>query len=490
MITGAPNIDTAAEAVRLGAFDYLPKPVKKEILIKAAHLALRHKALDDEKEKYRRNLEAIFSSLKDSIITVDQNMVVIEANRAVKNICGVSYKEIIGKNFNTIQADCCKACVNVLTETLKTEKPIKEYRVECCHPNYPRQVVLLTSSPLLDQDSRFKGAILVVRDITRISNLERELQKRHEFYQIVGKSSKMKKIFGIMVNLFDTDTTVLIYGESGTGKELVAKALHYGSTRSEKPLVTVSCSALSESLLESELFGHVKGAFTGASHDKTGRFQKAAGGTIFLDEIGDISANIQLKLLRVIQEKEFEPVGSSDTVKVDVRVVAATNRNLKEKVKQGDFREDLFYRLKVMEINLPPLREREEDILLLIEHFRQMFNARFNKKNEGFSKDVLDILMKYEWPGNVRELEHAIERAFILCRDGTVTTDGLPPEIIKSVKGSLPDFNDKSAIEPDKILITLNGAGWNKAKAARQLGISRLTLYRKIEKYNIIRPSD
>ena len=273
------------------------------------------------------------------------------------------------------------------------------------------------------------GAVLVIRDITLLRDLERELRERHQFQNIIGRSKKMQDTYRLLEDLANLETTVLITGESGTGKELVARALHYSGQRAFKPFVTVSCSALAESLLESELFGHVRGAFTGAIRDKQGRFQAANGGTILLDEIGDISPLIQLKLLRVLQEKEIERVGESTPQKVDVRVIACTNKDLKEKVRRGEFRQDLYYRLKVVEVSLPPLRDRLEDLPLLVDHFCHSFNERFKKNIEGISNEVLGKFMDYPWPGNVRELEHVMEHAFVLCHGGVITLEHLPSEI-------------------------------------------------------------
>ncbi len=491
MITGEPNIETAAEAVRLGAFDYIPKPVRMKTLLRIVSHALKHKALVEEKERYRHNLEAIFGSLKDSIITVDQELRVIEANEATKSICGISLHGIIGKEFGEVQTQCQKLCLNVLKETLKTKNTIKEYRVECGHSDRSHQVVLLTSTPLIYRDNRFMGAVLVVRDITRLTHLERELKERHQFHNIIGKSGKMQEIYRLLEDLSDTETTVLITGESGTGKELIARALHYGGIRAAKPLVNVSCSVLAENLLESELFGHVKGAFTGAVKDKEGRFQMADGGTIFLDEIGDITPMIQMKLLRVIQEREFERVGDSKPMKVDVRVIAATNCDLKEKVRLGgEFREDLYYRLKVVEVALPPLRERREDIPILVDHFYSLYSKRFQKNIDGISDEVLTIFMNYPFPGNIRELKHAIEHAFVICHDRTITTEHLPPEIkeYSKIRNHVP--KKKSIDEPQRILQALNKTDWNKAKAARLLGISRRTIYRKIAEHKFIKPPE
>lgn len=495
MVTGAPDLETATEAVRLGAFDYLPKPVRKETLLRVAGQALRYKALLDEKERialenerYRRNLDAIFRSIRDAVITVDDNLCVIEANESTNRICGLSPSDIIGQRLTECSAGCRKWCLDALHETLKTKNTIEEYRVECKRKDRPGQVVLLTCSPLMAQSGRSMGAVLVIRDITKVTDLERELGERRRFHNIIGKSDEMRKVYRLIEDLTGTETSVLITGESGVGKELIAHALHYEGVRAAKPLVTINCSALNENLLESELFGHVKGAFTGAVKNKIGRFKMADGGAVFLDEIGDISPRIQLKLLRFLQESEFEPVGDSSPVKVDVRIIAATNCNLKEKVKSGEFREDLYYRIKVVEIPLPPLRERRDDIPLLIDHFKTLFSRKFKKEIDGISSDVLSIFMHYPWPGNIRELEHAMEHAFVLCHGRTITVDHLPSEIVAHVPIKSPAPLNTPANDPQDILHALNKTDWNKAKAARRLGISRRTIYRKIIEHKLTKP--
>jgi len=498
MVTGHPDYGMVSEAFRGGAFEYLVKPVNSSALLRVTRNALRHKGVLEEKfqlktenERYRRHLEAIFSSLQDSVITVNTKMEVIEANDATKNICNFSPGQLLNKDFGEMQNNCKKACVKVLEETLETKSTIKEFRVECQRTDRANQVVLLTGSPLLDANGEFRGAVLVVRDVTRLSVLERELEERSHFHRIVGKSQYMQGIYGTIEDLSETETSVLITGESGTGKELVADALHYGSIRGGEPFIKVNCGALAESLLESELFGHVKGAFTGAVKDRKGRFQMADGGTIFLDEIGDISPIIQLKLLRFLQEREFERVGDSVSLKVDVRVVAATNRNLIEKVQAGEFREDLYYRLKVVELSLPPLRERREDIPLLVDHFIERFNDRMTKDIEGASGEVLDIFMEYPWLGNIRELEHAIEHAFVVCHDSTLAIRHLPPEIRENTTTETQAHVPRKSrvAEPQGILDALNHTDWNKAKAARLLGISRPTLYQKIKEFKLSKPS-
>jgi len=324
-----------------------------------------------------------------------------------------------------------------------------------------------------------------VRDESGRADTHACVQERRQFHGIVGKSEAMRKIYSLVDGLADVDTTILVTGETGTGKELIAEALHHQSTRSRGPFVKVNCAALPENLLESELFGHVRGAFTGATANKMGRFQMAHGGTILLDEIGDISHRTQLSLLRVLQEKEIERVGESRPTKVDVRVVTSTNRDLKERVELGHFREDLYFRLKVIEISLPPLRNRREDIPLLIEHLMEKLGRKLKREVTGVSLEAEELLTAYQWPGNVRELEHVLERSFILCRKGTICVDHLPPEIsgLMSPRRIPPIEHDGA--DARAILQALEKAAWNKAKAARLLGFDRKTLYRKMARHGI-----
>ncbi len=492
MITGEPNIETSSNAVRLGAFDYVPKPIRRETLLRITRHGLQHKRLMDNKLeleqenlKVRKNMEAIFGSLKDGIVTVDEHLQVIEANAAIKEICGWSVRDIVGKKLDKNQTHCNGACIRMLTETLKTGKSIGEVQVECRHADIPNQIVNLTCTPLKSDGIHFFGAVLVIRNITQLATLEKELKERHQFHRIIGKSPRMQEIYTLVENLSDTDSTVLITGETGTGKELIASAIHYNSPRKQKPFVKVNCSALSENLLESELFGHVKGAFTGAIKDKKGRFEMADQGTLFLDELGDISPLLQLKLLRVLQEREFERVGDSTPLKTDVRVIAATNRNLKEKTRLGEFREDLYYRIKVVDILLPSLKDRRDDIPLLAQHFLGLFNNRFKKQISGFSNEVMDAFMNYAWPGNIRELEHAIEHGFVLCRSEIMLFDHLPVELKGRLICRQPVRSQPAEAIKEEILWALEKTDWNKSKAARLLGMGRRTIYRKIETFKI-----
>ena len=320
-------------------------------------------------------------------------------------------------------------------------------------------------------------------------NLKSQLSRRFSFSNIIGKSPKLLSILDVVKQVAPTKATVLITGESGTGKELIANAIHYNSPRAKGPFIKVNCAALPETLLESELFGHEKGAFTGAYQTRIGRFEAADGGTLFLDEIGTLGAAVQVKLLRVLQEREFERVGGTKTIKVDVRLITATNTDLSTAVKEGRFREDLFWRINVVRINMPPLRERREDIPLLVHHFIKKFAAENNRPVKGISEEALQLLLHYDFPGNVRELENIIESAVVLCRGDTITPELLPEGVRSSAENSetltIPLGLPFEEIERRVIEATLTYAGGNKTKTARILKIGKRTLFRKLKKYGI-----
>ncbi|MEN8263281.1 MAG: sigma 54-interacting transcriptional regulator [Nitrospirota bacterium] len=483
LITGVPTVKTAAEAVRLGAFDYIPKPVDPETLIRTASAALRFKELQDKYDTSRKNLEAIFKSVRDGIIAVDANLTIVEVNDAIKETCGIN-KDAIGKPVEPFLEKCSKECINVIKTTIKEKRPVEAYYVTCRHTDRPYQTIGITSYPFITVPEVVSGAVMVIRDETRILHLERELKDRRQYHKIVGSNSKMQEIYSLIEDLTNVDTTVLISGETGTGKELIAEALHYTGMRRERPMVSVNCAALSENLLDSELFGHVKGAFTGAVKDKPGRFEMAEGGTIFLDEIGDISPSLQTKLLRVLQDKKVERVGDTLSREIDVRIVSATNQDLEGKIRNGTFREDLYYRLKVAKIHLPPLRERKEDIPFLIQHFLGKMGRKFNKKIMAVSEDVMAMCMDYFWPGNIRELEHELEYAAIRCRSRIISLNDLSSDFRGLVKTGKP-APEKKADYPEQIRGALEKTGGNKSKAARLLSMSRGTLYKLMKQYNL-----
>jgi PAS domain S-box-containing protein len=433
-------------------------------------------------------LEATFRSVQEGLITVDTLARIINVNQAALTICGLVCNDNKDRVFYDCSTQCGKSCHAVLSETLKTNRTLREYQINCEHCKRPMQIVKVTSSPLLDNHQQIKGAVLVIRDVTRLTSLEKELSERHHYQNIIGKSEKMKTIFRVIDLLAGVDSTILITGESGTGKEMVAKALHHCGHRALEPMIIVNCAALAENLLESELFGHVKGAFTGAYKDTIGRFQMAEKGTIFLDEIGDISPQTQVKLLRFLQEKQFERVGDSRPIKVDVRVIVATNQDLQAKIASGDFRKDLYYRLKVVDIELPPLRDRKEDIPLLIDHFCAFFQKKFSKSIT-LPNNVYRQFLEYDWPGNVRELEHAIERIFVLGIDNEISPNLIHNEIMGAATNRHPQKSKPLELKPEDLEKKLKSTDWNVSKTARLLAISRRTLYRKIAKYGLERPS-
>lgn len=352
------------------------------------------------------------------------------------------------------------------------------------------------TKPVIDDELNFSiqralGQRQIVEENRR---LKQQLDERFGISNIIGRDYKMTKLFDLIESVADTRTTVLILGENGTGKTITARALHQLSDRREKPFVEVACGALPDTLLESELFGHVAGAFTGATHDKIGKFLQANGGTLFLDEVGTASPSLQVKLLRVLQDREFEPVGGNKTHKVDVRLILATNEDLEEKVRRGEFRQDLFYRINVISVTQPPLRERIGDIPLLVDHYIQEINAQTAKHVKGFDEAAMQLLQRYYWPGNVRELVNVVERAVVLAKGPYIQVEDLPECVRRDhvetdgVAGRLAGGNLKSALthpERQLILEALEVNGWNRQDTARMLGINRTTLYKKMKKFDI-----
>lgn len=479
------NSEYLLELINADVDKFIMKPFDNQKLLFVLMQVCKVIVNEKDLHIYRSNLEAIFKSVKDAIITVDKELNVIETNKAVKNICNFSGIEAKGRPFSSLLNSCKGTCLKALAETIETKRPFEMKRFECKSGKQNKQVASLSTFPLLDSNNRFNGCVMVVKDETRLDNLENKMKVRGQFHNIIGKSKKMQRIYTLIEALSDTQTTVLITGENGTGKELVAEAIHYHKN-GKKPFVVVNCVAISQNLVESELFGHVKGSFTGSTNLRIGKFEMADGGTIFLDEIADISKEMQLRLLRVLQEKEIERVGESRPIKVNVRIITATNQDLRKRIRLGTFREDLYHRLKVLELAIPPLRDRREDIPALVEFFRKKFNKKFNKNIEGISREVENIFNSYNWPGNIRELQHCMEAAYVLCTQSIMTINDLPDEIKDCSKISILTEIEKEGIDQEIVVKALERTLWNKTKAARLLGISRMTMYLKIKKYNLV----
>ena len=448
--------------------------------------------LEGHQKRYYRNLQAIFDSLPDAIVTVDTQMRIIEVNESFVSHCGQSRVRLLRSHLTDTGLPCVAASLGMIQQTISTGKPVTERRVHCGDAEHGGSTFILSTAPFLDHEGTISGAVLEVRDISRLVELENKLHERSRFGNLIGASEPMQRVFAAVEKFMDYDATVLVQGESGTGKELVAEAIHYGGQNKDGPFVKVNCSALPETLLESELFGHVRGAFTGAVRDKVGRFEAAEGGTIFLDEIGEISPAIQLKLLRFLGQKEFERVGENRTRKANVRVITATNVDLAERVRQGHFREDLYYRLKVMVVNMPPLRRRGADIALLAEHFVEMYGKRFRKEIRGFEPEAMNALVNHDWPGNVRELKHVIEHACIICPEGSIRVEHLPPDVMAArvtppAQGRKGNGQEQAEglLTRELLIDALDKVRWNKSRAARSLGVSRTTLYRKMDEFGL-----
>jgi len=433
----------------------------------------------------------ILNSIADGVFTTDKEGRITFMNKAAEEITGFSSREAVGRYcFDVFRADICQSrCA--LKETLKTNKEMINLPATILKKGGQKVPISISTAVLRNEKGEVIGGVETFRDLSAIEELKKELSQRYTLGDIISKNHLIREIFNILPNIAESDSTVLIQGESGTGKELFAKAIHHMSPRRNKPFVKVNCGALPDPLLESELFGYVKGAFTDAKKDKPGRFAIAHGGTIFLDEVGDMSPALQVKLLRVLQEKEYEPLGANIPRKTDVRIIAATHKDLSRLVKEGKFRDDLFYRLHVVKIDLPPLRERREDIPLLIDAFIQKFNAKMGREIEGLSEEALRLLLRYDYPGNVRELENIIEHAFVLCRGNRIDLDSLPKELILKEKEreSFLFSKEERPIEKAEAEIVkrmLEKNMGNRIKAAKELGISRATLWRKMKKYGLI----
>jgi len=424
--------------------------------------------------------EAIMESLADGVFTVAPDWTVTFFNRAAADITGVPVQEAIGRkcwevfHSSICDGDCAlKAC-------MEENRCLSNKSIHIVRRDGKKIPLSISAAPLRDQQGRIVGGVETFRDLSDIHLMRKHLQGAYTVEDIVSRSEPLAKVLRIMPLIAASESTVLLLGESGTGKELFARAIHNLSPRKSGPYVAVNCGALPATLMESELFGYKKGAFTDAKIDHPGRFQTARKGTIFLDEIGDLPAPLQVKLLRVLQEKAFEPLGSSKSVRADVRVIAATNRDLEKMVAEGQFRQDLFYRLSVARLPLPSLRERPEDIPLLSSHFVEQLNALQGKAIQGLSEDVMHVLLRHDYPGNVRELQNILEYAFILCPKGFIQIEHLPeylhPE--PSKHSPPPAGRTMRAIKRQAVLDALQRHGGAKMVACRELGITKDTLRR------------
>lgn len=488
-ISALSEVEDKVKGFTAGGVDYIIKPFQEEEVLARVKTHLALKAAIQAKDESNAMLTAVLQSIPDTIVAVDQQLQIVSVNGTQGS--DLASQTLTVEQAQTMLENCEGVCRTVLTQTLQTQTPVHEYRGQCACGLGQSRMMVWNTTPLETHDNHFSGAVMVMRDITRLTELENKLLIRHSFRNIISKNTQMHNLFTLIEQMADLDMIVLVTGASGTGKELIADAIHQTSRRANQPFIKVNCAALSENLLESELFGHVRGAFTGAVNDRIGRFQAAEKGTLFLDEIGEISMPFQAKLLRILEQKEYERIGETKTRKADVRIIAATNRDLLKKVQAGEFREDLFYRLRGVHIQLPPLEERTEDIPLLINHFVQRFQESTHRNIEGVSDEVMKIFLNHPWPGNIRELKNTIESACALCLGGTVELTHLPPEMIQPVHLSRPQAKTPTQrSEKETILQVLDQTDGNKAKAARLLGMSRGTLYNKLLKYGIESASD
>jgi transcriptional regulator with PAS, ATPase and Fis domain len=438
--------------------------------------------------------KTIIDTLKEGLVVVAPDGTIVAVNPAAETLTGYSAEELIGQSCRILD---CTGCV--IYGQGPGDKWCKLYgdglvkAKKCFITNKSRHAVnvVKNATVLRDAEGRVIGAVETLTDISEIVRQQEEilalrktLDLNDNYFGIFGKSPAMQKLFETIQSVAQSDAPVMIYGQSGTGKEMVARALHLASPREGKPFIKVNCAALNENLLESELFGHIKGAYTGADRNRTGRFEAADGGSIFLDEIGDIPLSTQVKLLRVLEEKEIERVGDHTPIKVDVRVITATNKNLEDLIAQGRFREDLYFRVNVFPLAIPSLKDRPEDIPIIVQHFIQQHNLTDGKKIVAVSPEAVARLSAYSWPGNVRELRNAIEYALVLCPGGQIDIRHLPHKVVaENICPPLPEALPMA--ERDELVRTLQQVGGNQSAAARRLGVSRVTIWKRLKKYGI-----
>ncbi|MEJ2096211.1 MAG: sigma 54-interacting transcriptional regulator [Deltaproteobacteria bacterium] len=435
--------------------------------------------------------DAILESISDGVFTVSLNWRITSFNRAAEEITGVPRNEALGRRCSEVfrSSMCGDTCA--LRQTLKTGRPVIGQSGYIIDGDGNRIPISISTAVLRDVKGKVIGGAETFRDLSEVEDLRRELSKKYRVGDLSSRSPLMQRVFEILPAIAASPSTVLLLGETGTGKELVARTIHALSPRKRGPMIAVNCGALPDTLLESELFGYKAGAFTGAQKDKPGRFALAKEGTLFLDEIGEISPALQVRLLRVLQDRTYEPLGSSGSETADVRVIAATNKDLAEQVRRGLFREDLYYRVNVVRLELPPLRRRKEDIPLLVDQFIARNNRLQQKHVAGVGPEALSLLMAYDWPGNIRELENVIERAFILCSEGAIEIAHLPGELTAHRTHGAAGTGTRSAhdiLEAQSIRAALERHQFNRRATARYLGIHKTTLYRRMKKLGIPLP--
>ncbi len=438
-----------------------------------------------------RFFQVILSSIADGVFTVDSERSITSFNPAAEKITGVPSRVAVGKKcYEVFHSDICEhGCL--LEKTLHTGMESIDQPVNIINSNGDKIPISVSTAVLRDNDGEVLGAVETFRDLSTIEHLRKELKKNYSFEDIISKSPTIHKLFSILPDIAESESTVLIQGPSGSGKELFARAIHNLSPRRDENYTVINCGTLPLELFESELFGYKKGAFTDAKNDKNGKLAAAEEGTVFFDEIGELPLSTQVKLLRLLQQHEYEPLGGTAPVKTDIRIVAATNRDLRDLVAQGKFRDDLYFRLAVVKFDLPPLKDRREDIPYLVDHFINNNNARRGKNIISVSPEVMNILLRYDFPGNIRELENIIEYAFVVCRGSIIQKDHLPEELIKKQaiieKPEISESNPvtKAIDEQARIIEVLRKHGGNQTAAARELGINRSTLWRKMKRFGI-----
>lgn len=435
--------------------------------------------------------EIILESISDGVFTVNHNWKITSFNKAAEEITGISRKEAIGRHcWEVFRSNMCEGnCA--LKKTMKEGKSFVSTSTYIINSEKKRIPITASTSLLKDKKGNLLGGVETFRDHSLVEALRKELYARYQIGDIVSSSRAVQKILNILPQVSESDSTVLIEGETGTGKELMAKAIHNLSSRTDKPFIAINCGALPDTLLESELFGYKAGAFTNAVKDKPGHFAAAERGTILLDEIGDTSPAFQAKLLRVLEEREFQPLGAIEKIKANVRIIAATNKSLSDMVEKGGFRQDLFYRINVVRLKLPPLRNRMEDIPYLIEHFISKFNEIRGKSVNGIDQDALEILMSHNFPGNIRELENIIEHSFVLCSEGNIQLQQLPDILSRRSHAAVGYETEKDPVRSAEIKVIIDALkrnNYNRKEAAKDLGMHKSTLFRKIEKLKISLP--